>query len=49
MVRFNEAGLAELEPGHGGGGVIKYGAAEQAHILTEARRKPEVEKEGSAT
>jgi transposase len=49
VARFNEEGLAALEPRHGGAPVLKYGAAEQARILQEARRKPEVEKDGTVT
>jgi transposase len=49
VVRFNEEGLAALEPRHGGGPAFKYGAAEQERILREVRRKPEVEQEGTAT
>ncbi len=49
VVRFNEAGLTALEPGHGGGATVKYGAVEQERILAEVRRKPTVEKDGTAT
>ena len=49
VARFNEAGLAALEPRHGGGPALKYGAAEQERILREARCQPEVAKEGTAT
>ena len=49
VARFNEEGLAALEPRHGGGPALKYGAVEQERILTEVRRKPEVGKEGTAT
>ena len=47
--RFNQEGLAALEPRHGGGPEIKYGAAEQARILAEVRRKPDLERDGTAT
>jgi len=47
--RFNQEGLAALEPRHGGGPVIKYGAVEQARILAEARRKPDLARDGTAT
>ena len=47
--RFNQEGLAALEPRHGGGPEIKYGAAEQARILAEVRRKPDLEGDGTAT
>lgn len=49
VARFNEEGLAALEPRHGGGPVIKYGPAEQERILREARRQPEVAQDGTAT
>jgi transposase len=49
VARFNEVGLEALEPRHGGGAALKYGAVEQERILSEARRKPEVEKDGTAT
>jgi transposase len=49
VARFNEEGLAALEPRHGGGPAIKYGAAEQERILTEARRKPQLDRDGTAT
>jgi len=47
--RFNQEGVAALEPRHGGGPAIKYGAAEQACILAEVRRKPDLERDGTAT
>ena len=49
VARFNEEGLAALEPRHGGGPALKYGAAAQERILREARRQPEVAKDGTAT
>lgn len=49
VVRFNEEGVAALEPRHGGGPAIKYGPAEQERILREARRQPKVTKDGTAT
>jgi transposase len=49
VARFNEAGLAALEPGHGGGPAIKYGPVEQARILAEVRRKPDLYQEGTAS
>ena len=39
--RFNQEGLAAIEPRHAGGPQVLYGAAEQQRILTEARRKPD--------
>jgi transposase len=47
--RFNQEGLAALAPRHGGGPEIKYGAVEQARILAEVRRKPALERDGTAT
>jgi transposase len=49
VARFNEVGLEALEPRHGGGPALKYGAVEHERILSEARRKPEVENDGTAT
>ena len=47
--RFNQEGLAALAPRHGGGPEIKYDTVEQARILAEVRRKPELERDGTAT
>jgi transposase len=47
--RFNQDGIAALEPGHGSGPSIKYGPTERDRILAEARRKPDVEQDGTAT
>ena len=47
--RFNREGLAALEPRHGGGAVTIYAEAERERILAEARRRPEREKDGTAT
>jgi transposase len=49
VARFNEEGLAALEPGHGGGPAIKYGPVERERILAEARRKPDLYRDGTAT
>lgn len=49
VARFNKEGLAALEPGYGGGPCVKYGPAERERILTEARRKPDLEQDGTAT
>lgn len=49
VTRFNEAGLAALEPGHGGGPAIKYGPVERERILAEVRRKPDLYQEGTAS
>lgn len=47
--RFNREGLAAIEPGHGGGPTPVYTAKERERILKEARRKPDQEKDGTAT
>jgi len=47
--RFNQEGVAALEPRHGGGPAIKYGTVEQARILAEVRRKPDLAQDGTAT
>ncbi len=47
--RFNQEGLAVLEPRHGGGPQFIYGVAEQERILAEARRTPDREQDGTAT
>ena len=47
--RFNQEGLAAIEPRHGGGPQVIYGAAEQQRILAEARRKPDREADGTAS
>jgi len=49
VARFNVGGLAALEPGHGGGPPVCYGAAERERILAEARRTPDRERDGTAT
>ena len=47
--RFNREGLAALEPRHGGGPPTVYAGAERERILAEARRRPERERDGTAT
>ena len=47
--RFNQEGLAAIEPRQAGGPPVIYGAAEQQRILVEARRKPDREEDGTAT
>jgi transposase len=49
VTRFNQEGIAALDPRHGGGPSIKYGPEERERILAEARRKPDVEQDGTAT
>ncbi len=47
--RFNREGLAAIAPRHGGGAQPIYGSAERERILREARRKPDRERDGTAT
>jgi transposase len=47
--RFNREGLAAIEPRHGGGPPTIYADTERERILAEARRKPEREREGTAS
>ena len=49
VARFNTIGLAALDPGHGGGPPLQYGAPERERILSEFRRPPEREQDGTAT
>lgn len=49
VTRFNVRGLAALDSEHGGGPTRQYGAAEQERILTELRRTPDREQDGTAT
>ena len=46
---FNRQGLAALERKHGGGPACKYGPTECERILTEVRRPPTPEQDGTAT
>lgn len=46
--RFNREGVATIEPRHGGGPPIVYAEAERERILTEARRKPRRDTDGTA-
>src|ERR687887_395839 len=48
VARFNRAGLAALEPGHGGGPPVRYGAAARARIPAEVPRPPRPERDGAA-
>jgi len=45
--RFNQEGLAALEPRHGGGPVVVYGEVERARIVQEARRTPDLAQDGT--
>jgi len=47
--RFNRAGLAVIEPQHGGGPETIYGEKERKRILAEFERQPDRERDGSAT
>src|SRR6187402_1400360 len=47
--RFNQEGLAALEPRHGGGPAIVYGPTERERIVQEVQRTPDRERDGTAT
>lgn len=49
VARFNQSGLAAIEPGHGGGPAVRYTLTERARILAEAARPPDREQDGTAT
>lgn len=49
VARFNSEGLAAVTPRHGGGPVIRYGAAQQRRILAEAGRTPDRARDGTAS
>jgi transposase len=49
VARFNREGLAAVEPRHGGGARVKYGAAERERILAEVHRPPDREQDQTAT
>jgi transposase len=49
VARFNREGLAAVEPRHGGGPRVKYGAAERERILAELRRTPDRARDRTAT
>src|SRR6266849_940184 len=46
---FNRQGLTALEPRHAGGPAIVYDAAAKERILREFHRKPDRERDGTAT
>lgn len=48
VARFNSEGLSALTPRHGGGRSCVYDAAAQERILTEVRRSPTPEADGTA-
>src|SRR3954447_2595925 len=47
--RFNREGLAAVQPRHGGGPRLRYGAAAQQRILAEWTRTPQRAQDGTAT
>ena len=49
VARFNEEGVLALEPRHGGGPTVRYGAAERERVIAELRRSPDREQDGTAT
>lgn len=49
VARFNEVGVAAVQPGHGGGQRQRYGVAEHERILVELRRTPDRVDDGTAT
>jgi transposase len=49
VARFNREGLAAVEPRHGGGPRVRYGAAERERILAEVHRTPDRERDKTAT
>jgi transposase len=49
VTRFNQEGLAALEPHRGGGRTPSYDPAARERILAEARRQPDPEQDGTAS
>ena len=49
VARFNTDGLTALQPRHGGGPPMVYGAATRDRILREFRRPPDRQEDGTAT
>lgn len=47
--RFNQEGIAAIEPRHGGGPKPKYGPKERQLILEQAKEEPIVERDGMAS
>lgn len=47
--RFNQEGMTALLPCHGGGSSIQYGPAEEARILQEFQRPPDLARDGTKT
>ncbi len=48
VARFNQEGLAAVEPRHGGGPTRQYQAVQQERILREFQRTPDRERDGTA-
>jgi transposase len=48
VARFNAEGLSAVQPRHGGGPPLRYGAAERERILAEVHRPPDREQDGAA-
>ena len=49
VARFNRAGMAAMESGHGGGQPKRYTQREHERILQEVRRAPDRDEDGTAT
>jgi transposase len=49
VARFNQEGLAAVEPGHGGGQPKRYSQVAQDRILSEVRRTPDREADGTGS
>ena len=49
VARFNKEGVEALVSRHGGGPPILYRVTEREQILSEARRRPDREQDGTAT
>jgi transposase len=49
VARCNREGIAALVPGHGGGQPARYTSAERERILSEVRREPDRDQDGTAT
>ena len=47
--QFNREGIAAIQPQHGGGPKRKYTAVDCERVLTEARRSPDPEQDGTNT